>query len=417
MSINILGLNHKTAPIDIREKIVFNHAEVPLTLKKLKNIEGVNEVVLLSTCNRTEIYTENDKDNQKVINWLNNNQTSVKDYLPYTYTYEGEEAIKHLFHVASGMDSMVIGETEILGQVKDAYRIANEHKSINSSLKRLFEFAFSVAKEVRTNTEIGSNPITFMFTSITLIKKIYTSIENLRALVVGSGDMTNLAIKYLQSNKINQITLTSRKVDKGKTIAEENNCRFNRLQDLGNIISNHDIIITCTSSSLPIIGKGMVESSLSKRTNNPITIIDLGVPRDVESEIKEIDGIYLYTIDDLGKVIENNYKIRREALAQAEKIIDYKIIEFRNWLANKKSDTLIKSYRDYVDDITDGAIIKTKKMIDNGKDINEALLYLATTLKNKLTHETTSKLKEVFPLLDESKSLKIKKIFKKLDES
>ena len=161
----------------------------------------------------------------------------------------------------------------------------------------------------------------------------------------------------------------------------------------------------------------MVESSLSKRTNNPITIIDLGVPRDVESEIKEIDGIYLYTIDDLGKVIENNYKIRQEALAQAEKIIDYKIIEFRNWLANKKSDTLIKSYRDYVDDITDGAIIKTKKMIDNGKDINEALLYLATTLKNKLTHETTSKLKEVFPLLDESKSLKIKKIFKKLDES
>ena len=417
MSINILGLNHKTAPIDIREKIVFNHAEVPLTLKKLKNIEGVNEVVLLSTCNRTEIYTENDKDNQKVINWLNNNQTSVKDYLPYTYTYEGEEAIKHLFHVASGMDSMVIGETEILGQVKDAYRIANEHKSINSSLKRLFEFAFSVAKEVRTNTEIGSNPITFMFTSITLIKKIYTSIENLRALVVGSGDMTNLAIKYLQSNKINQITLTSRKIDKGKTIAEENNCHFNRLQDLGNIISNHDIIITCTSSSLPIIGKGMVESSLSKRTNNPITIIDLGVPRDVESEIKEIDGIYLYTIDDLGKVIENNYKIRREALAQAEKIIDYKIIEFRNWLANKKSDNLIKSYRDYVDDITDGAIIKTKKMIDNGKDINEALLYLATTLKNKLTHETTSKLKEVFPLLDESKSLKIKKIFKKLDES
>ncbi len=341
----------------------------------------------------------------------------MKDYLPYTYAYKDEEAIKHLFHVASGMDSMVIGETEILGQVKDAYRIANEHKSINSSLKRLFEFAFSVAKEVRTNTEIGSNPITFMFTSITLIKKIYTSIENLRALVVGSGDMTNLAIKYLQSNKINQITLTSRKVDKGKTIAEENNCHFNRLQDLGNIISNHDIIITCTSSSLPIIGKGMVESSLSKRTNNPITIIDLGVPRDVESEIKEIDGIYLYTIDDLGKVIENNYKIRREALAQAEKIIDYKIIEFRNWLANKKSDTLIKSYRDYVDDITDGAIIKTKKMIDNGKDINEALLYLATTLKNKLTHETTSKLKEVFPLLDESKSLKIKKIFKKLDES
>ena len=413
MSINILGLNHKTAPINIREKVVFNREEVPLTLKRLKNIEGVNEVVLLSTCNRTEIYTENDSDNEKVISWFNSNQTSVKDYLPYTYTYSNEDAIKHLFHVASGMDSMVIGETEILGQVKDAYKLANENKSINSSLKRLFEFAFSVAKEVRTNTEIGSNPITFMFTSITLIKKIFTSIQELKALVIGSGDMISLAIKYLQSNKINQITLTSRNSEKGKDLADENNCRFNRLQDIGSIIADHDIIITSTSSSLPIIGKGMIESSLKKRANRPIAIIDLGVPRDVESEIKEIDGIFLYTIDDLGKVIENNYKIRRQALTQAEKIIGYKIIEFKNWLTNKKSDVLIKSYREYVDDITDGAVIKTKKMIDNGEDVNEALLYLAGTLKNKLTHETTSKLKEIFPFLDESQALKIRETFKK----
>lgn len=413
MSINILGLNHKTAPINIREKVVFNREEVPLTLKRLKNIEGVNEVVLLSTCNRTEIYTENDSDNEKVISWFNSNQTSVKDYLPYTYTYSNEDAIKHLFHVASGMDSMVIGETEILGQVKDAYKLANENKSINSSLKRLFEFAFSVAKEVRTNTEIGSNPITFMFTSITLIKKIFTSIQELKALIIGSGDMISLAIKYLQSNKINQITLTSRNSEKGKNLADENNCRFNRLQDIGSIIADHDIIITSTSSSLPIIGKGMIESSLRKRANRPIAIIDLGVPRDVESEIKEIDGIYLYTIDDLGKVIENNYKIRRQALTQAEKIIGYKIIEFKNWLTNKKSDVLIKSYREYVDDITDGAVIKTKKMIDNGEDVNEALLYLAGTLKNKLTHETTSKLKEIFPFLDESQALKIRETFKK----
>jgi len=413
MSINILGLNHKTAPINIREKVVFNREEVPLTLKRLKNIEGVNEVVLLSTCNRTEIYTENDSDNEKVISWFNSNQTSVKDYLPYTYTYSNEDAIKHLFHVASGMDSMVIGETEILGQVKDAYKLANENKSINSSLKRLFEFAFSVAKEVRTNTEIGSNPITFMFTSITLIKKIFTSIQELKALVIGSGDMISLAIKYLQSNKINQITLTSRNSEKGKDLADENNCRFNRLQDIGSVIADHDIIITSTSSSLPIIGKGMIESSLRKRANHPIVIIDLGVPRDVESEIKEIDGIYLYTIDDLGKVIENNYKIRRQALTQAEKIIGYKIIEFKNWLTNKKSDVLIKSYREYVDDITDGAVIKTKKMIDDGEDVNEALLYLAGTLKNKLTHETTSKLKEIFPFLDESQALKIRETFKK----
>ncbi len=413
MSINVLGLNHKTAPIDIREKVVFNREEISLTLKKLKKIKGVNEVVVLSTCNRTEIYTENDSDNEQVIHWLNNNQIGVKDYLPYTYTYSHSDAVKHLFRVASGMDSMIIGETEILGQVKDAYRLAHENKSINSSLKRLFEFAFSVAKEVRTNTEIGSNPVTFMFTSITLIKKIFSSIQDLKVLLVGSGDMINLAIKYLQSNKINQITLTSRNVEKGKEVADENNCKFSRLQDVGNIISDYDIIITSTASSLPIIGKGMIESSLRKRVNQPIAIIDLGVPRDVESEIKEIDGVYLYTIDDLGKVIENNFKIRQQALTQAEKIISYKIIEFKHWLANRKSDEFVKSYREYVDDITDGAVIKTKNMINDGENIDKALLYLANSLKNKLTHETTSKLKEIFPLLDESASLRIKEILKK----
>ena len=382
-------------------------------LKKLKKIEGINEVVVLSTCNRTEIYTENDNANEKVIHWLNNNEIGAQNYLPYTYTYTQNDAIEHLFRVASGMDSMVIGETEILGQVKDAYKLANENKSINSSLKRLFEFAFSVAKEVRTNTEIGSSPITFMFTSITLIKKIFTSIQDLKALLIGSGDMINLAVKYLQSNKINQITLTSRNIEKGKEFADENNCKFGRLQDIGNIISDYDVIITSTSSSLPIIGKGMIESSLKKRMNQPVVLIDLGVPRDVESEIKEIDGVYLYTIDDLGKVIENNYKIRQQAFTQAEKIIGYKIIEFRHWLANRKSDALVKSYREYVDDITDGIIIKTRNMINNGEDVNEALAYLANSLKNKLTHETTSKLKEIFPLLDESTDLRIKEIFKK----
>lgn len=413
MSINVLGLNHKTAPINIREKVVFNRDEISSTLKKLKKIEGINEVVVLSTCNRTEIYTENDNANEKVIHWLNSNEIGAQNYLPYTYTYTQNDAIEHLFRVASGMDSMVIGETEILGQVKDAYKLANESKSINSSLKRLFEFAFSVAKEVRTNTEIGSSPITFMFTSITLIKKIFTSIQDLKALLIGSGDMINLAVKYLQSNKINQITLTSRNIEKGKEFADENNCKFSRLQDIGNIISDYDVIITSTSSSLPIIGKGMIESSLKKRMNQPVVLIDLGVPRDVESEIKEIDGVYLYTIDDLGKVIENNYKIRQQAFTQAEKIIGYKIIEFRHWLANRKSDALVKSYREYVDDITDGIIIKTRNMINNGEDVNEALAYLANSLKNKLTHETTSKLKEIFPLLDESTDLRIKEIFKK----
>ena len=196
MPINVLGVNHKSAPIDIREKLAFDKNSIPKALSDLKKIDGVNEVVLISTCNRTEIYTENNLDNSRILHWLNNNQNQTKDCSPYTYSYYNDDAIKHLFSVTSGVDSMVIGENEILGQVKDAFKIANQNQCIKSSLKRLFEFSFSVAKQVRTNTDIGSNPVSFMFTSITLIKKIFDDISSKRALVVGSGYMIKLAIKY-----------------------------------------------------------------------------------------------------------------------------------------------------------------------------------------------------------------------------
>ena len=327
MSINILGINHKSAPLDIREKLVFDKDAIPHALNDLKKIDGINEVVLLSTCNRTEIYTESNTDNSKIIEWLNNNQNTVNDCKPYTYSYHEEKAMSHLFHVASGIDSMVIGENEILGQVKDAFKIANRNKCVTSSLKRLFEFSFSVAKEVRTNTDIGSNPISFMFTSITLIKKIFDNIESKNALLIGSGDMIELAIKYLQSNNVREITLTNRNYEKGKRLADNHNCNFARLQNLGHLIPNNDIIFTSTSSSLPILGKGMMESCLSSTIKKPIVVIDLGVPRDVEPEIANLDDVYLYSIDDLGKVIENNYKIRKQAITQAENIINYKIID------------------------------------------------------------------------------------------
>ena len=339
MTINVLGVNHKSAPINVREKLVFDKDSIPRALTEIKKIEGVNEVVLVSTCNRTEIYTENNLDNTKIINWLNNNQDVEKDCEPFTYSYYEEQAVKHLFNVTSGVDSMVIGENEILGQVKEAYKLADQNKCLASSLKRLFEYSFSVAKEVRTKTDIGSNPVSFMFTSITLIKKIFDDISSKRALVVGSGYMIKLAIKYLHANNVRNITLTNRNYEKGSKIAKDNQCGYSRLQYLPNIISSHDIIISSTSSSIPIIGKGMMESCLNNSNLKPYVIIDLGVPRDVEPEINELDNVYLYSIDDLGKVIENNYKIREKAVIEAEKIINFKLTSF-----SKGIDETIKYY-------------------------------------------------------------------------
>ena len=412
MAINVLGVNHKSAPINIREKLVFDKDSIPRALSDLKKIEGVNEVVLISTCNRTEIYTENSSDNTKIIQWLNNNQNMTKDCKPFTYSYYEEKAVKHLFNVASGVDSMVIGENEILGQVKEAFKIADQNRCLTSSLKRLFEFSFSVAKEVRTTTDIGSNPVSFMFTSMTLIKKIFDDIASKKALVVGSGYMIKLAIKYLHANNLRNITLTNRNYEKGSKVAKENDCNYSRLQYLPNIIPSHDIIISCTSSSIPIIGKGMMESCVNTDNAKPYVIIDLGVPRDVESEISNLENVYLYSVDDLGKVIENNYKIREQAVNEAEKIIKFKLLEFKKWLDQNHSDGLVKNYRGYVDDITDGAVIRAKKLIKDGEDADKVIAHLAESLKNKLTHETTTKLKEVLSLIDEKTALKIQKIFK-----
>tara|TARA_B100000959_G_scaffold152367_1_gene159727 strand:- start:578 stop:1819 length:1242 start_codon:yes stop_codon:yes gene_type:complete len=412
MAINILGINHKSAPIDIREKLMFDKNSLPLALNDIKKIDGVSGVIVLSTCNRTEIYTENDFDNAKIMQWFAN-QNMVENFELFTYSHYQDEAIKHLLNVTSGIDSMVIGENEILGQVKQAFKIADKNKVLSSPLKKLFEFSFSVAKQVRTNTDIGSNPVTFMFTAMTLIKKIFDKITDKKATIIGSGHMSQLAIKYLQDQDVRNITLTNHNYEKGKEIADDNNCNYSKIQYLGNLISSSDIIITSTSSTTPIIGKGLMESCIKNSPNLPVIIIDLGVPRDVEPEIYALDNIYLYTIDDLGKVISNNYKIREQAINEAKKIIDYKILEFKKWIDQNHSNNLIRTYRGYVDNITDGSVIKARKMIESGENINEVLTYLAESLKNKLTHETTSKMKEILPLLDESAAAKVKDIFKK----
>jgi glutamyl-tRNA reductase len=371
----------------------------------------INEVLVVSTCNRTEIYTDSESGSDNIQNWL----AGEKEYRPFTshmYVHREEDAIRHLFKVVSGLDSMVVGESEVLGQVKTSYKIALENKTIDSKLKRLFEYSFSVAKNVRTNTDIGGNAISFMYTSILLVKKIFSSIEEKKCLLIGAGEMTQLALKYLKSNNVNDITICNRKEEKGKKLAFENNCKYSHLNNLSNIIHEYDIIITSTSSSLPLIGKGNIESALDKRNNQSIALIDLGVPRDIESQIKNLDNVYLYTIDDLGEIIEKNYKIREKSIEQAEEIIKFKIIEYKNWLSENNSSEVIKNYREYVDDIAKGIVIKAKRMSKNGDNIDSIIEYISESLKNKLAHETTIKLRELYPHLDEDKVQRLNDIFK-----
>ena len=411
MTISVIGLNHKSASIDIREKFSFSADSASLLLRRIKKVRDILEVIVVSTCNRTEIYCESTNGADDIKNWLLSDK-EYKSFAKHLYIHQEEYAIEHLFKVVTGLDSMVIGESEVLGQVKTAYKIALDNKSIDGKLKRLFEYSFSVAKNVRTNTDIGGNAISFMYTSILLIKKIFSTVEEKKCLLIGAGEMTELALKYLKSNNVNDITICNRKEEKGKKLALENSCRYSNLNNLSTIIHEYDVIITSTSSSLPLIGKGNIENALIKRNNDSIVIIDLGVPRDVESQIKSLDNVYLYTIDDLGQIIEKNYRIREKSIKDAEEIIKFKIVEYKNWLSENNSTEIIKNYREYVDDITNGIVIKAKRMAKNSEDINQIIDYVSETLKKKLAHETTIKLKELYPNLDEDKIEKLNKLFK-----
>ncbi len=411
MTISVIGLNHKSANIDIREKFSFTADNASLLLRRIKKIRDILEVIVVSTCNRTEIYCESTNGVDDIKNWLLS-EKEYKSFAKHLYIYQEEDAIEHLFKVVVGLDSMVIGESEVLGQVKSAYKIALDNKSIDGKLKRLFEYSFSVAKNVRTNTDIGGNAISFMYTSILLIKKIFSAVEQKKCLLIGAGEMTELALKYLKSNNVNDITICNRKEEKGKKLALGNDCRYSNLNNLSTIIHEYDVIITSTSSSLPLIGKGNIENALIKRNNDSIVVIDLGVPRDVESQIKNLDNVYLYTIDDLGQIIEKNYKIREKSIKDAEEIIKFKIVEYKNWLSENNSTEIIKNYREYVDDITNGIVIKAKRMAKNSEDINQIIDYVSETLKKKIAHETTIKLKELYPNLDEDKIEKLNKLFK-----
>ncbi len=411
MTISVIGLNHKSASIGIREKFSFSGDASSLLLRRIKKLSKINEVIIVSTCNRTEIYADSINGTADIKDWLLS-EKEFQSFVNHMYSHQEEDAIRHLFKVVSGLDSMVVGESEVLGQVKNSYKSALENKTIESKLKRLFEYSFSVAKNVRSNTDIGGNAISFMYTSILLIKKILSDIEEKKCLLIGAGEMTELALKYLKSNNLNNITISNRKEEKGKKLASDNDCRYSHLNNLANIIHEFDIIITSTSSSLPLIGKGNIESALDKRNNESIVIIDLGVPRDVESQIKNLDNVYLYTIDDLGEIIERNYKIREKSIKEAEEIIKFKIVEYKNWLSENNSAEIIKNYREYVDDITNGIVIKAKKMSKNGEDTESIIDYVSESLKNKLAHDTTIKLKELYPNLDEDKIRELNDIFK-----
>jgi len=396
MALLSLGINHLTAPVDIREKIAFAPEQMSHALQELLGIPAINESVIVSTCNRTEIYCDASSDCRAVItNWLTAHHGIDDEGLsPYIYEHSDQEVARHLFRVASGLDSMVLGEPQILGQLKDSYDQARGDNAVNSILDRLFQHSFSVAKRVRTDTEIGSNPVSVAFAAVSLSKQIFGNLNELHALLIGAGETIELVSRHLKSQQIGSITIANRSVDRARLLADQIGAEAVQINAVPEQLARADIAISSTASQLPILGKGATESALKQRKHRPIFMVDLAVPRDIESEVGKLQDIYLYTVDDLKTVVDENLRGRELAAEAALEIINLEVKTFDQWLKTHQSADHIRQLRDGAELIKQQAIEKALAQLGQDVDAEQALQRLANEITNKLMHKPTIEMRK-----------------------
>ena len=402
MSLLALGINHKTAPVKIREQLSFAPDTIPMALKDLTDQDAVNEAVILSTCNRTELYCQlncNDGESEAAIDalitWLKkHHDLEDTDITEYLYLHPEKEAVRHMLRVASGLDSLVLGEPQILGQLKTAFSVAKESGTIGQFLHKLFQHTFSCAKQVRTDTAIGASPVSVAFASVSLAKQIFSDFQHHTALLIGAGETIELVARHLNESGIGRIIIANRTVEKAHTLAQEFNGYAISLSELPNHLAEADIVISSTASQLPILGKGAVESAIKARKHAPVFMVDIAVPRDIEEEVGELEDVFLYTVDDLKEIIDEGLKSRQEAALKAEEIIDVEVSHFMNWLRSLDSIAIMREFREHAEGIRDKAVANALKQLRNGKEAERVITELARQLTNKLIHKPSIQIKQ-----------------------
>jgi len=396
MALLTLGLNHKTAPVDIRERLTFGPDVIVGALRSLSQQPAVGEALILSTCNRTEIYSAADEGGLEAVrHWLCDFHGLPRDGLGrYLYVHLDQDAVRHLLRVSSGLDSMVLGEPQILGQVKAAFRTASQAAVTGKLLGRLFQHAFSVAKQIRTDTAIGSSPVSVAFAAVSLARQIFTDLSSQCALLIGAGETIELAARHLHQHGIGRMIVANRTLERAHLLANQFDAYAIALTELSHHLAEADIVISSTASPLPVLGKGAVESALKKRKHRPMFMVDIAVPRDIEAEVSTLNDVYLYTVDDLEEVVQENQRSRREAAEQAEEIIELHANEFMAWLRSLDAVGLIQDYRAQAHRVRDEVLEKALRQLESGKPAEEILRFLAHTLTNKLIHTPSSRLRQ-----------------------
>ena len=387
-----LGINHHSAPLAIRERVAFHAESLPQALAHLVDAKPVKEAAILSTCNRMELYCTTEAP-AAAADWLAEyHRVARADLEPYLYTFQQPEAVRHACRVASGLDSMVIGEPQILGQMKDAVRVAEEAGTLGTQLHKLFQRSFAVAKEVRSTTAIGANIVSMAAAGVHLAERIFESIGDQRVLFIGAGEMIELCAAHFCAHQPRQVTIANRTIERGQALADRFGGAAVRLDALPEILPQHDIVVSCTASTLPIIGLGMVKSAIKARRHRPMFMVDLAVPRDIEVEVGDLDDVFLYTVDDLAQVVESGLESRQAAVVQAEAIIAHRVDNFLSWLEARDSVPLIRSLRDTAERMRRHEIEHALKLLAKGEAPEKVLEHLSHRLANKFLHAPTQAL-------------------------
>ncbi len=394
MQLFTFGINHQTAPLAVREQIAFNADTLDAALRDLVNNGAAKEATILSTCNRTEIYCSTNAPVQAV-DWLASyHHLPAADIEPYIYRLPREEAVKHAFRVASGLDSMVLGEPQILGQMKQAVRQAEQAGTVGFLLHKLFQRTFSVAKDVRTQTEIGANLVSMAAAAVKLAERIFPSIAEQRILFIGAGEMIELNAVHFAARNPKHITVANRTLERAQILARRVNGHAITLNELPEQLAQHDIIVTSTASPLPILGKGMVERALKQRKHRPLFIVDLAVPRDVEAEVAELSDVFLYSVDDLADVVRDGLDARQGAVKEAEVIIDAGVSEFIHWMESREVVPVIRMLRDHTERQRRHEMEKALRLLAKGEGPEKVLESLSMGLTNKFLHAPTQALNQ-----------------------
>ncbi len=391
-----IGLNHKTAPVNIRERLAFGPDIIVAALRGLREQAGVDESVILSTCNRTEVYCAADDDGcSRIEEWLSDfHGLEAPQVQPYLYRHCDIDAIHHLMNVACGLDSLVLGEPQILGQVKAAWQTSCSAKSCGKLLDRLFQHTFAVAKQVRTDTAIGSSPVSIAFAAVNLAKQIFANIEEQTALLIGAGETIELAARHLHQQGVRHMIIANRTLENARNLATQFDAYAIGLTEISAHLAEADIVISSTASPLPVLGKGAVESALKKRRHRPMFMVDIAVPRDIETEVGSLSDIYLYSVDDLQEVIQENMQSREQAAEEAAEIIEQQVNHYLDWMKSLDAVSLIHSFRSRAERDRDEVLQRALRQLENGKDADQVLQFLAHTLTNKFLHIPSTNLRE-----------------------